>query len=169
MLYWHIPKGIVWLLILAVKGIGLNKNLYVGFNCYVVFNNREIYGPFQPSLAAGSSSTIPSCHAEVNAVKHIIKIKGIKAAQKATYFCLRWSFNNDTKEWFLNGQHLDCEKLVEISKQFTSYFDNVLVMADDEKLRNNRLQFLAYCDTVFKQLANFEKVVITQWRFAQFV
>tara|TARA_B100000427_G_scaffold160036_1_gene133065 strand:+ start:5165 stop:7297 length:2133 start_codon:yes stop_codon:yes gene_type:complete len=67
-----------------------------------------------------------------------------------------------SKEWFLNGQHLDCEKLVEISKQFTSYFDNVLVMADDEKLRNNRLQFLAYCDTVFKQLANFEKVVITQ-------
>ena len=151
MLYWHIPKGIVWLLILAVKGIGLNKNLYVGFNCYVVFNNREIYGPFQPSLAAGSSSTIPSCHAEVNAVKHIIKIKGLKAAQKATYYCLRWSFDNNTKTWYLNEGNscLDCSEFFKkyginkfvISTKKSEQFikKNITELLNDAKKSTGRL------------------------------
>ena len=40
-----------------------------------VYNNKEIYGPFQPTLASGSNSTIPSCHAEVHAAKYIYSIK----------------------------------------------------------------------------------------------
>mgnify|MGYP001186973842 CR=1 FL=1 len=45
---------------------------------------------------------MPSCHAEVLAYKMIESIKGPKAAQKATYICMRWSFNCITNDWVLN-------------------------------------------------------------------
>lgn len=62
----------------AISVLIENLNAYVGFSCFIMFNNREIYGPFKPTLASGSDSTIPSCHAEVNAIKHILNIKGKK-------------------------------------------------------------------------------------------
>ena len=52
--------------------------------------------------------------------------------------------------------------LVAISKQFTVYFDEVLVMVDDVQVRDNRLRFLAFCDRLFLQFADFEKIVIAQ-------
>jgi len=52
--------------------------------------------------------------------------------------------------------------LVSISQDFTRYFDEVLVMVDDDEVRNNRLRFLAFCDTLFLQFADFEKIVIAQ-------
>ena len=52
--------------------------------------------------------------------------------------------------------------LVAISKQFTVYFDKVLVMVDDVQVRDNRLRFLAFCDRLFLQFADFEKIVIAQ-------
>ncbi len=39
-------------------------------------------------------------------------------------------------------------------------FDNVLVMADDDKLRNNRLALLYYVRSLFHLLADFEEIVI---------
>tara|TARA_B100000902_G_C26545732_1_gene544700 strand:+ start:190 stop:483 length:294 start_codon:yes stop_codon:yes gene_type:complete len=45
---------------------------------------------------------MPSCHAEVNAIKYITKLKGSLAAQKATYICMRWSRNPLINDWELN-------------------------------------------------------------------
>lgn len=77
------------------------KNAYVGFNCFVVYNNKEIYGPFQPTLASGSNSTIPSCHAEVHAAKYIYSIKG--TLKGATFYVIRWSYNKIINDWELNN------------------------------------------------------------------
>ena len=82
-----------------------------------MFNNREIYGPFKPTLASGSDNTMPSCHAEVNAIKHIIKIKGKKKLHKATMFITRWSYDINTNSWTLqNG--IPCYDYILYIKKF---------------------------------------------------
>lgn len=82
-----------------------------------MFNNKEIYGPFKPTLASGSNKTIPSCHAEVNAIKYIIKIKNIKKLKKATMIMIRWSFNNNINDWVLQNA-IPCHDCVSYLKQF---------------------------------------------------
>ena len=77
--------------------------MYVGFNCFIKFSNREIYGPFKPTLASGSDNTMPSCHAEVNAIKHIINLKGTKKLHKATMIITRWSYDKITDNWTLQN------------------------------------------------------------------
>lgn len=82
-----------------------------------MFNNREIYGPFKPTLASGSDNTMPSCHAEVNAIKHILNIKGKKKLHKATMFITRWSYNKTTNTWILNNA-IPCYDCVQYIKKF---------------------------------------------------
>lgn len=91
--------------------------MYVGFKCFIVFNNREIYGPFHPTLASGSDSTMPSCHAEVNAIKYILKIKGEKKLHKATMYMVRWSYNKNIDDWILQYA-IPCYDCVSYIKKF---------------------------------------------------
>ena len=66
----------------------LAKNKYIGFMAYIYFNKNEIYGPFTPSLASGSDSSLPSCHAEIKAIKVVLsKKKTLKGVATLT-LCL---------------------------------------------------------------------------------
>ncbi|HIE59707.1 MAG TPA: glycine--tRNA ligase subunit beta [Persephonella sp.] len=49
-------------------------------------------------------------------------------------------------------------KLLEIKSKIDNFFDNVMVMVDDEKLKQNRLSLLKLIDNLFKKIANFEKI-----------
>lgn len=61
------------------------------------------------------------------------------------------------------GTTLSYEELVKAFRNcvpaITSFFDNVLVMDEDEKIRNNRLSVLANIKKSFMQLADFSKIV----------
>ena len=81
--------------------------------------------------------------------------------EKKLYHCV-----DSKKDQFFNGHAFNgtdrLVDLVSISQDFTRYFDEVLVMVDDDEVRDNRLRFLAFCDTLFLQFADFEKIVIAQ-------
>ena len=75
------------------------RNVYVGFRCYVVFKNKEVLGPYLPTLAAPSDSRLPSCHAEVHAIKEILSMK--RDLSKAKLYVVRWVFNKGLNDWEL--------------------------------------------------------------------
>ena len=60
--------------------------------------------------------------------------------------------NRDYEE-FLN-------RISELSPKIDSFFDNVFVMAEDEKLKNNRLSLLAYIRKLFNLYGDFSKLVV---------
>jgi len=51
------------------------------------------------------------------------------------------------------------EELLQLKDPIDSYFDNVMVMADEEKLRENRIDFLLYLKQEFLKLGDLSKVV----------
>ncbi len=51
-------------------------------------------------------------------------------------------------------------KLKELRQSIDDLFDNVLVMAKDEKLRNNRLALLFYVRSLFHLFCDFEEIII---------
>lgn len=51
------------------------------------------------------------------------------------------------------------ELLGQLKASITHFFDSVMVMAEDEKIRSNRLGLLAQIDHGFKQFADFNKLV----------
>ncbi|NPA53616.1 MAG: glycine--tRNA ligase subunit beta [Aquificae bacterium] len=50
------------------------------------------------------------------------------------------------------------EKLLELKPYIDNFFDNVMVMVEDEKLKNNRLSLMKKIDSLFKKLADFTKI-----------
>jgi len=51
------------------------------------------------------------------------------------------------------------DALVELRAPVDKFFDDVLVMTDDEDVRDNRLRLLNRCVAVFERIADFSKVV----------
>jgi len=51
------------------------------------------------------------------------------------------------------------EQIASLRPQVDKFFDDVLVMAEDEKVRENRLTFLAHLLNEFSQIANFAELV----------
>ena len=51
-------------------------------------------------------------------------------------------------------------QLKKIRPYIDNLFDNVLVMAEDEKLKNNRLALLFYIRSLFHLFCDFEEIVI---------
>lgn len=47
-----------------------------------------------------------------------------------------------------------------LQKPIGDFFDQVMVMVDNEKLRDNRLKLLAYLDSLFRKLGDFSRIVI---------
>jgi glycyl-tRNA synthetase beta chain len=52
------------------------------------------------------------------------------------------------------------EILPELTPQMTAYFDQILIMADDNALKQNRLAFLHKLDQIYSSFSDFEKIVI---------
>jgi glycyl-tRNA synthetase beta chain len=52
------------------------------------------------------------------------------------------------------------ESVAELSAPMTAYFDKVMVMDKDEKIKTNRLAFLARVDALYRRFGDFEKIVV---------
>ncbi len=50
------------------------------------------------------------------------------------------------------------EELLKLKPYIDSFFDNVMVMVKDEKIKNNRLSLMKMIDSLFKKLADFTKI-----------
>ncbi|MFA5880444.1 MAG: glycine--tRNA ligase subunit beta, partial [Candidatus Margulisiibacteriota bacterium] len=59
-----------------------------------------------------------------------------------------------------NNAQTALEKLVPLAEIMAQYFVDVLVMAEDSAVKNNRLSFLAELNQLFLQFADFEVIVI---------
>lgn len=69
-----------------------------------------------------------------------------------------WSAAKDINENALDYFDLE-KKLTEIIPFITEYFDKVLVMDEDEKIKNNRLAMLNVIRNKFAKIADFSKIV----------
>tara|TARA_B100000401_G_C52424827_1_gene539936 strand:+ start:91 stop:474 length:384 start_codon:yes stop_codon:yes gene_type:complete len=89
--------------------------VYVGFNCFIVFNNKEVYGPFNPTQASPSDPSMPSAHAEVVASKYVMSIKSKEALKKSKLCLIHWIYNAEQDDWNIaNGVPCyDCCKYLE--------------------------------------------------------
>lgn len=120
--------------------------MYVEFRCYIIINNREIYGPFTPKLSSPSDPTMPSAHAEVVAIKYVQKIKKNKDLKDATLALVRWTTPNNTRlnDWIL-ADGVPCQDCVNFIKKTTditkfiisSSASNDLIKASLEDLEKN--------------------------------
>jgi glycyl-tRNA synthetase beta chain len=54
------------------------------------------------------------------------------------------------------------ERLRGLKPKIDAYFDKVMVMVEDEKLRANRLRLLSKVDELFKRIGDFSKIVIEE-------
>lgn len=86
--------------IILINGIGKKVKSLIGFKCFIVFKNNEIYGPYIPCEASPSDSKLPSCHAEVCGIKNVISKR--KKLKNATLYCVHWSFNDIKNDWELS-------------------------------------------------------------------
>ena len=91
--------------------------MYVGFNCFIIFNNREIYGPFNPTQASPSDPTLPSAHAEVVAIKNVISKKSTKCLKKSKLCLIHWTYNKQNDDWELS-QGVPCEDCCNFIKKY---------------------------------------------------
>ncbi len=76
------------------------------------------------------------------------------------------SFNNiksDAEALIKEKRYLDAlKKITEIRGSVDRFFDEVMIMVDDNALRENRLKLLSGIVGIFSQLADFTKIVITK-------
>ena len=80
------------------------RNGFVGFRAFIDLGGAEVYGPFTPSLAAPSHQDVASCHAEVNAVKHIVSMKSThRKISRASIYITRWVKNRESEQWELRN------------------------------------------------------------------
>ena len=95
--------------------------MYVEFQCYIIFNNKEKYGPFIPKQSSPSDPTMPSAHAEVVAIKYVQSIKKNNDLKDATLAVVRWTTPNNTKndEWEL-ADGVPCHDCVNFIKKTTN-------------------------------------------------
>ncbi|MCM8772258.1 MAG: glycine--tRNA ligase subunit beta [Candidatus Omnitrophica bacterium] len=78
-----------------------------------------------------------------------------------------YKFYNENKEkmekYYVEGKYI--EFLEEMSKwkiPIDKFFDNVFVMVDDEKIRNNRLSLLRMINEIFIKFADFSQIPMTE-------
>ena len=50
--------------------------------------------------------------------------------------------------------------MIKLAQPIDAFFDSVMVMADDERVRNNRLGLLKSIDELVKGVADFSKIVL---------
>ena len=93
--------------------------MYEGFRAYLVFNSRDILGPFTPTQASPATSSIPSCHAEVAAIKHGMMLK--RDLKSATLVVTRWHFDNLLDDWVLSDG-IPCQSCLRFSISLVGRF-----------------------------------------------
>ncbi len=64
-------------------------------------------------------------------------------------------FNKDIND---NNYEKALEKLLQLKPYIDEFFDNVMVMVEDKKLRENRLSLMRLINNMFKKIADFTKI-----------
>lgn len=123
--------------------------MYVGFQCFIIFNAKEIYGPYNPTLGSPSDPALPSAHAEVVATNSVrsLKNKNIYKYDKlndcfknATLALIHWTYNKDMDDWILSDgvPCYDCVKFCEMNK----FREFIISTKDDTKIKKVNLEYL---------------------------
>jgi glycyl-tRNA synthetase beta chain len=74
-----------------------------------------------------------------------------------TYSIIR----DNVRTLFLSGDFSKAQRIVlTIGSSIDNFFDNVLVMAEDKRIKRNRLALLQQVSKLFSQIANYSEVVI---------
>ncbi len=93
--------------------------MYEGFRAFLVFNSRDVLGPFTPTQASPATSKIPSCHAEVVAIKQGKTLK--RDLKSATLVVTRWHFDSATDAWILTDG-IPCRSCLDYSLSLVGRF-----------------------------------------------
>ena len=116
--------------------------MYVGYNCFIIWNKNEVWGPYNPTQASPSDPTLPSAHAEVVAVKDVLSKKSKKTLKKAKLALVRWGYNKNKNDWELS-QGVPCEDCCKFLSNYNfksfiiSTYDNSLIDVDFDYLKQN--------------------------------
>ncbi|MFT5741614.1 MAG: glycyl-tRNA synthetase beta chain [Gammaproteobacteria bacterium] len=81
-----------------------------------------------------------------------------EAAEKSLFAQLQ-SMQADVTRLFSSGEYLQgLTRLAELRPAVDQFFDDVMVMADDPAVKNNRLALLAELMQSFRQVADFSRL-----------
>ena len=73
---------------------------FIGFQCYLVYKNNEIYGPFIPDQASPSTADMPSRHDEVSGINYLKSIK--RSLKNVTLYTVHWTYDCHNRQWNLS-------------------------------------------------------------------
>ncbi len=71
-----------------------------------------------------------------------------------------WTYFKGESNWGTNEPYLKLDSLIDLSQKLVRYFDQVLVMSDNEVQRHYRLSMLFRMNQVYEQWADFERFEI---------
>ena len=81
-----------------------------------------------------------------------------EAAEKQLFEQLQ-SLQDSARKLFMRGEYLPgLEQLAELRPAVDQFFDEVMVMVDDVKLKNNRLALLHQLLQSFRRVADFSRI-----------
>lgn len=95
--------------------------------------------------------TYKQYHESANRIQRIIKGQTVTGAPDESLL-----IKDEEKILWQKAQELGLEELIPYIEAF---FDNVLVMDEDEKVKQNRINLLGYLNKKFMQIADFSKIV----------
>lgn len=82
-------------------------------------------------------------------------------AEKELYNCYN-NIKNDVEMLINEKKYLDALKKITVIKNFIDrFFDEVMVMVDEKTMRENRLNLLSKISVMFKNIADFTRIVVT--------
>jgi len=80
--------------------------------------------------------------------------------EKELYSALK-IIQKNSKEMLAKGDFAGAQKIIfRLQAPLTNFFDQVLVMAEDKKIRNNRLALLAQVQNLIKEIADYSQIVL---------
>ena len=69
------------------------------------------------------------------------------------------AMSDQVNNWFDQGEYFDALKeLARLREPVDAFFDDVMVMADDEALKNNRLTLLSNLQAMFLRVADISRL-----------
>ncbi|RAP34062.1 glycine--tRNA ligase subunit beta [Candidatus Marinamargulisbacteria bacterium SCGC AG-410-N11] len=97
----------------------------------------------------------------VHAKDQIVKTTFFKEEQEKIALEAYKKHKTELETQLSNGNLEDVfSQLTCLSKPMSDYFDKIMVMADDDQVKSNRLAFIHQVNTLFQRCGDFEKIVL---------
>ena len=135
----------------------------------VIDDTDDVYAVYQKALAVADKLNAQDLTGVIQAFVRVSNIskENILAVDPALFSCQEETllYNNylDVLNNVNNLKNNYCaviDKLAALAAPIDSFFDKVMVMDKDEKIRNNRLALLKNIDNLIKGTADFSKIVL---------